>query len=269
MKRLLLAAFMAVLVFSGTAYAQDAGSMIKGKVVSVDTTGRTITVDTEEGQKTIVVQEGAPGFSDVKPGDIVEMSCATATSFGSEHSGKACATNISVISVNTPSTAAPSTAAIFEGVVVSVDPSTNTMVLKDDQGALMTVVVKSASAERLAPGPGGTLKSEPLPMTELKPGTTVRVDCFDSEGKFCANRITVITPGETAGKVYTGQIVSIDPAGKTIVISTTEGQKTLYYQESTTGMPLTPEEVGKRVKAYCLDVEGKSCIRDITEEPAP
>ncbi len=133
----------------------------------------------------------------------------------------------------------------------------------------MTLRIESSSAEKLTPVPGGTIKSEPVPMTELQPGTRVRVDCFDSEGKFCANRVTVVTPGEPAAKVYTGQIVSIDPAGKTIVISTTEGQKTLYYQESTTGMPLTNEEVGKRVKAYCLDVEGKSCIRDITEEPAP
>lgn len=152
---------------------------------------------------------------------------------------------------------------------MSVDPSGKTLVLKNDEGQEMTLKIESSSAEKLTPMPGGTIKSEPVPMTELQPGTRVRVDCFDSEGKFCANRVTVVAPGEPAAKVYTGQIVSIDPAGKTIVISTTEGQKTLYYQESTTGMPLSNEEVGKRVKAYCLDVEGKSCIRDITEEPAP
>jgi uncharacterized protein YqfB (UPF0267 family) len=261
MKRLLLAAFMAVLVVSGTAYAEDAGSTIKGKVVSVDVSGRTIVVDTEQGQKTIVIQEGAQGFSDVKPGDNVEMSCV-------EESGKTCATNVKVIAVNPPNAGVQSTTSVFEGEIVSVDPTSKTMVLKNDQGQEMTVRIEASSAEKLAPGPGG-IKSEPVPMTELQPGTKVRVDCFDSEGKFCANRITVVTPGETAGKVYSGTIVSIDPEGKAIVISTTEGQKTLYYQESTTGVPLTPQEVGKRIKAYCLDVAGKSCIRDITEEPAP
>lgn len=254
---------MAVLVVSGTAYAGDAGYMIKGKVVSVDMAAKTIVVDTEQGQKTILCQ-GAEGLTgaegacspNVKPGDNVEISCL-------DVAGKACAKNITVIAI-----AQPKTTSVFQGEVVSIDPS-GTMVLKNDQGQQMTVKIESSSAEKLTPVPGGTLKSEPVPMTELKPGTTVRVDCFDSEGKFCANRVTVITPGEPAPKVYTGQIVSIDPAGKAIVISTTEGQKTLYYQESTTGMPLAPEEVGKRVKAYCLDVEGKSCIRDITEEPAP
>ena len=98
--------------------------------------------------------------------------------------------------------------------MVSVDPSSKTLVLKNDQGQQMTVEIKSSSAEKLTPMPGGTLKSEPVPMTELQPGTRVRVDCFDSEGKFCANRITVVTPGEQAGKVYTGQIVSIDPDGQ-------------------------------------------------------
>jgi hypothetical protein len=262
MKRLLLAAFMAVLVVSGTAYAEDAGFMVKGKVVSVDMAAKTIVVDTDQGQKTILCQ-GAEGLTgaegacspNVKPGDNVEISCI-------DVSGKACAKNIKVIAIAQPPKS------VFQGEVVSIDPS-GTMVLKNDQGQQMTVRIESSSAEKLTPEPGGTLKSEPVPMTELKPGTTVRVDCFDSEGKFCANRVTVITPGEQAGKVYTGQIVSIDPEGKAIVISTTEGQKTLYYQESTTGMPLTPEEVGKRVQAYCLDVEGKSCIRDITEEPAP
>lgn len=255
MKRLFLAAF-AVLVVFGTAHAQDASYMIKGKVVSVDMTGRTIVVDTDQGQKTIVFKEGTQGFSGVKPGDNVEMSCV-------QEAGSACASDIKVIAVAQPKTS------VFEGEVVSVDPSGKTMVLKNDQGQEMTVTIESASAEKLTPVPGGTLKSEPVPMTELQPGTKVQVDCFDSEGKFCANRVTVITPGETAGKVYTGQIVSIDPEGKAIVISTTEGQKTLYYQESTTGVPLSQEEIGKRIKAYCLDVEGKSCIRDITEEPAP
>jgi arginine repressor len=268
MKRLLLAAFMAVLVVSGTAYAEDAGYMIKGKVVSVDMAAKTIVVDTEQGQKTILCA-GAEGLTgaegacspNVKPGDNVEISCI-------DVSGKACAKNINVIAVNPPNAGAQSTTSVFEGEVVSVDPSNNTMVLKNEQGQEMTVRIQATSAEKLAPGEGG-IKSEPVPMTELKPGAKVRVDCFDSEGKFCANRITVVTPGETAGKVYSGTIVSIDPEGKAIVISTTEGQKTLYYQESTTGMALTPQEVGKRVKAYCLDVAGKSCIRDITEESAP
>ncbi len=262
MKRILLAAFTAVLIVSGIAYADDAGYMIKGKVVSVDMAAKTVVVDTDQGQKTILFQ-GAEGLTgaegacspNVKVGDNVEISCV-------DVSGKACGKNIKVIAIAQKTS-------VFEGVVVSVDPSGKTLVLKNDEGQEMTLKIESSSAEKLTPMPGGTIKSEPVPMTELQPGTRVRVDCFDSEGKFCANRVTVVAPGEPAAKVYTGQIVSIDPAGKTIVISTTEGQKTLYYQESTTGMPLSNEEVGKRVKAYCLDVEGKSCIRDITEEPAP
>ncbi len=142
---------MAVLVVSGIAYADDAGYMIKGKVVSVDMAAKTVVVDTDQGQKTILFQ-GAEGLTgaegacspNVKPGDNVEISCV-------DVSGKACGKNIKVIAIAQKTS-------VFEGEVVSVDPSGKTLVLKNDQGQEMTLRIESSSAEKLTPMPGGTYK---------------------------------------------------------------------------------------------------------------
>jgi hypothetical protein len=233
---------------------------VTGKVVSIDPAGKTIVVGTPEGEKTVVFQEGTQGFTEVKPGMSVEMTCI-------DLEGKACAKNIKVISVG--EAAAPLPTKSFEGEVISIDPEGKTVVIKNPKGEQMTIEVKTPTAEKTAPT--ATAPAVTMPVTELKPGMQIKADCFDAGGKFCASKITVVSPEAAAKPVETevvGEISSIDSTGKSVVIKTVTGEKTLYYQPTTTGASMSELEVGKKIKAYCLDVEGKTCIRDIKAAPA-
>ncbi|HLB24793.1 MAG TPA: hypothetical protein VJM83_00545 [Nitrospirota bacterium] len=257
------AAFFAVVLIAAAALAADAGYTVRGEVVSIDPAGKTVVINTAEGEKTVVFQEGVRGFTDLKPGMSVEMTCI-------DMEGRSCAKDVKVISV----AEATKPTQTFEGEVVSIDPGGKTIVIKSAKGEEMTMQVMTPTVERMVPKPGAPatekmVEVEQMPVTEIKPGMMLRVDCFDSEGKFCAKRITVIPPSEAGVPVqeFTGEIVSIDPAGKSVVIKTATEEKTLYYQESTAGLPLDKLETGKKVKAYCLDVVGKSCIREINEQP--
>ena len=256
--RKLVLLFIAAAFVAGMAtivYADEYS--VKGKVVSIDPAGKTIVIDTSEGQKTVVFQEGTQGFTEVKPGMSVEMTCI-------DQEGKACAKNIKVISV----AEAAKPTKTFEGEVVSIDPEGKTVVIKNPKGEQMTIEVKTPTVEKTAPT--ATAPAETMPVTELKPGMQIKADCFDVEGKFCASKIAVVSPEAAAKPVETevvGEISSIDSTGKSVVIKTVTGEKTLYYQPTTTGAPMSDLEVGKKIKAYCLDVEGKSCIRDITAAP--
>src|SRR3990172_6961168 len=113
--RKLLACVLSVAFVLGLALAvqaeEQAGYTITGKVVSIDPAGKTIVIQTTEGEKTVVFQEGTQGFTEVKPGMSVEMTCI-------DMEGKACAKEVKVISA---SEAAKPTHT-FEGEVVSIDP---------------------------------------------------------------------------------------------------------------------------------------------------
>lgn len=263
MRKLVLLLFTALFVAGMVSVVYADEYSVKGKVVSIDPTGRTIVIDTSEGQKTVIFQEGTSGFTEVKPGMSVEMTCI-------DQEGKACAKDIKVISAGEATTPLPTKS--FEGQVISIDPEGKTVVIKNPKGEEMTIEVKTPTVEK-APAPGeAAAPPATMPVTELKPGMEIKADCFDVGGKFCASRITVVSPEAAAKPVETevvGEISSIDSTGKSVVIKTVTGEKTLYYQPTTTGAPMGELEVGKRVKAYCLDVEGKSCIRDIKTEPAP
>jgi hypothetical protein len=235
---------LAVVISAVVVYADE---VVRGKVVAVDAAGKTIVVNTPTGDRTVVLQEG---IENVKPGMNVEMTCF-------EQDGKSCAKNVSVIDVAGAET--------VQGEVVSIDPGGKSIVIKPPEGEEVTItinsppVVETLTVKEGAPA-GENIACEPLPISMIKPGSMVRVDCFDSGGTFCAKRITVV-PSSTE---IVGKVVSIDPAGNVVVVKTDAGEKRLYYQKSTTGTPLSEVEVDKNVKAYCLDVAGKSCIRDIT-----
>lgn len=238
---------LAVVISAVVVYADE---VVRGKVVAVDAAGKTIVVNTATGDRTVVLQEG---IENVKPGMNVEMTCF-------ELEGKACAKNVKVITVEE--------AQIVQGEVVSIDPGGKSVVIKSPEGKEVTIlinsppVVETLSVKEGAPA-GENIACEPMPISMIKVGSMVRVDCFDSEGKFCARRITVV-PTSTE---ITGKVVSADPAGNVVVVKTAAGEKTLYYQKTTTGAPLSEVQVDKNIKAYCLDVDGKSCIRDITVIP--
>ena len=258
-------AFMAVLsaVFilgmAFAASAEDAGYSVKGKVVSIDPEGKTMVLNTTEGEKTVVIPEGTPGFKDVKPGMDVELTCI-------DQEGKACAKDVKIITAEESAKPGPQT---FQGKVVSVDPEGKTMVLRSDTGEEMTINIASTpTAEMAPPAAGGA--AQQVPLRNVQPGATLKVDCIDVEGKACAQKITVVPFAQASQPVqeYIGEVTSIDPEKKAVVISTEKGVKTLYYQPSTTGIPLTGLETGARIKAYCLDAEGKACIQDINKAPA-
>ncbi len=256
-------AVMLALGVAGFAMADEGGYTVKGKVVSIDPAGKTIVIDTEEGQKTVIFQESTTGFKEVKPGMSVEMNCI-------DVEGKACAKDIKVISIEQ----AGKPVQTFEGQIVSIDSEGKTVVIKNPKGEQMTIQVVGPTQITKETTVEGKTVTQPMEVKELQPGMAVKVDCLDFEGKFCANKITVV-PVQEAGQPVpgaeevTGQVVSIDPEGKSVVIETVTGKKTIYYQPTTTGPGPTQLEVGKRVKAYCLDIEGKSCIKDIAVEPAP
>lgn len=259
-------AFMAVLsaVFilgmALAASAEDAGYPVKGKVFSIDTEGKTMVLNTAEGAKTVVIGPDTPGFKDVKPGMDVEITCM-------DQEGKACAKEVKIITNEETAAAKPSQT--FQGKVVSVDPEGKTMVLRSDTGEEMTINVASTpTAEMAPPAAGGA--AQQVPLQNVQPGTTLKVDCMDVEGKFCAQKITIVPYAQAGQPVqeYIGEVTSIDPEKKAVVVSTEKGVKTLYYQPTTTGIPLTGLETGARIKAYCLDANGKACIQDITRAPA-
>jgi len=203
------------------------------------------------------LQDTTKGVKGVKPGMSVEMTCI-------DVEGKSCAKNIKVISVKE----AGRQVKAVEGEVVSIDPGGKSIVIKSPKGKEMTITIKEAPVvEKMTAKPGApageSLVVEPTTLSEIKSGSKVRVDCFDSEGKSCASRVTVVPSGKASVVEVVGKVVSIDSAGKAVVVKTKGGEKTLYYQKTTTGAPMDKLEVGKRVKAYCLDVEGKTCIKDI------
>jgi len=260
MKKLLslLGVLALVAGFAMTAYAAG-DTVMKGKVVSIDSEGKTIVIDTAEGQKTVVLQKTTKGAKGVKPGMDVEMNCI-------DVEGKACARNIKVISLEDAGKHTKS----VEGEVVSIDPEGKSIVIKSPKGKEMTIIIKKqpvvekVTVKKGAPA-GEKVAVEPTTLSEIKAGSKVKVDCFDSEGKSCASKITVVPVEPLKVMEVTGKVLSIDSAGKAVVVETKSGKQTLYYQKSSTGAPLTQMEVGKRVKAYCLDVDGKTCIRDINE----
>jgi arginine repressor len=265
--RKLLAVFAVVLLALGAVSialaADEGGYSVKGTVVSIDPTGKTIVINTAEGQKTVVYQENTTGLKEVMPGMSVEMTCI-------DLEGKACATDIKVISIQQSGKPVQT----FEGQVVSIDSEGKTVVIKNPKGEQMTIKVVAPTQITKETTVEGKTVSQPMEMKELQPGMPVKVDCLDFEGKFCASKITVV-PVQEAGKPVpgatevTGEVVSIDSEGKSVVVKTVTGEKTIYYQPTTTGPAPTQLEVGKRVKAFCLDIEGKSCIKDIAVEPAP
>jgi len=235
---------LAVVISAVVVYADE---VVRGKVVAVDAAGKTIVVNTPTGDRTVVLQEG---IENVKPGMVVEMTCF-------QLEDKTCAKNVKVIDVAGSQT--------MEGEVVSIDPGGKSIVIKQPEGKEVTITinapaeVQTLSVKEGAPA-GENIACEPLPISMVKAGSMVRVDCFDSGGTFCARRITVL-PSSTE---IVGKVVSIDPAGNIVVVKTEAGEKKLYYQKTTTGAPLSEVQVDKNIKAYCLDVDGKSCIRDIT-----
>jgi len=254
---------MLMLGMSGMALAGEGGQMVKGKVVSIDPTGKTIVIGTPEGEKTVIFQEETQGLRNVAPGMEVEMTCL-------DVEGKSCVKDVKVISA----TGAGMPARTMEGKVVSIDPDGKSVVIRSSSGAEMKIEVMTEKAEKVMPMPEAKTEEKmmvtTMPVKEIKPGEMIKVDCFDSEGKFCASRITVISPEEAGmaipGGEVMGEVVSIDPDGKSIVVGTPGGKKTLYFQKATTGAAMSEMEVGKKIRAYCLDIEGKSCIRSIEAE---
>ena len=235
---------LAVVVSAVVVYADE---VVRGKVVAVDATAKTIVVNTDAGDRTVMLQEG---IADVAPGMNVEMTCF-------ELDGKSCAKNVKVIHVLESQT--------MQGEVVSIDPGGKSIVIKPPEGKEVTITINAPPEVQMltvkegAPA-GQNIACEPLPIAMIKVGSMVRVDCFDSDGKSCARRITVV-PQSTE---IVGKVVVADPAGNIIVVKTAAGEKKLYYQKATTGAPLSEVQVDKNIRAYCLDVDGKTCIRDIT-----
>lgn len=262
MKTFMYLLFAAALILGAGIPVLAAGAgehAVKGEVVAIDPEGKVVVILTKTGEKTVVIETGTQGMENIKPGMSVEMTCI-------DLEGKSCAKIIKP--------AEPMPSRIMEGEVVSMDPLGKAVIIRTTKGEEVSMEVTTPRAVVVTPAPGAASTEEMLttttmPVTEMKPGSQVKVDCFDMEGKFCANKITVISPEEAgkpvAGEVVSGEVVSIDPAGKSVVIDTEKGKKSLYYQKTTAGKPLSEMEVGTKVRAYCIDVEGKSCIRDIME----
>ena len=262
MKKFMSLMVAAVLVMGSciTVFAAEAGEhVVKGEVLAIDSAGKTLVILTEEGAKTVVVESTTQGLEIIKPGMSVEMTCI-------DLEGRSCAKIIKP--------AAPMPSRIVEGEVISIDPLGKAVVIRTTKGEEVTMEVTTPEAVMVTPAAGAAsteemMTTKTMPVTGIAPGSKVKVDCFDMEGKFCANKITVISPDEAGksvtGEVVSGKVVSIDPASKSVVIDTTTGKKSLYYQKVTSGMPIDEMAVGKKVRAYCIDIEGKSCIKDIME----
>ncbi len=247
-----LSLLASLLLVAGLAVNAFAAETVTGEVVSIDSAGKTLVINTPGGQKHIMLQESTKGLKGVKPGMKVDITCI-------DVEGKSCAEEIKIVSGKE----AVKGASMIEGEVVSIDPEGKTVVIKTKKGKKVTISTKEEPVIKKGTGK----KAETIPATELKPGTMVRVDCIDVEGTTCAKKITII-PAKAAvtGIKLTGEVVSIDPEKKTVVIKTTSGEQTLYYQKSTKGAPISKIETGAKIKAYCLDVEGKTCIKNIDIE---
>jgi arginine repressor len=241
------------MLVAGLAFNAFAEEKVTGEVISIDSAGKTLVINTPGGQKNIVLQETTKGLKGVKPGMKVDITCI-------DVEGKSCAKEIKIVSGKE---AVKGTKTI-EGEVVSIDPEGKTVVIKTKKGKTVTVSTKEEHVIKKGAGK----KAETVPASELKPGTMVRVDCIDVEGTACAKKITIIPAKEAVkgGTEVKGEVVSIDSANKAVVVKTEAGEKTLYYQKSTKGAPISKIETGKQIKAYCLDVEGKSCIKNIEIE---
>lgn len=247
-----LAFLASLLLVAGLAVNAFAEEKVTGDVISIDSAGKTLVINTPGGQKSIVLQETTKGMKGVKPGMKVDITCI-------DVEGKSCAKEIKIVSGKE---AVKGTKTI-EGEVVSIDSEGKTVVLKTKKGKTVTVSTKEEPVIKKGKGK----KAETVPASELTPGTMVRVDCIDVEGTTCAKKITIIPPKEAVkGINLTGEVVSIDPDRKTVVIKTSSGEQTLYYQKSTKGAPISKIETRMKIKAYCLDVEGKSCIKNIEIE---
>lgn len=247
-----LAFLASLLLVAGLAVNAFAEEKVTGEVISIDSAGKTLVINTPGGQKSIVLQETTKGMKGVKPGMKVDITCI-------DVEGKSCAKEIKIVSGKE---AVKGTKTI-EGEVVSIDSEGKTVVLKTKKGKTVTVSTKEEPVIKKGKGK----KAETVPASELTPGTMVRVDCIDVEGTTCAKKITIIPPKEAVkGINLTGEVVSIDPDRKTVVIKTSSGEQTLYYQKSTKGAPISKIETRMKIKAYCLDVEGKSCIKNIEIE---
>lgn len=258
-KFLMMAVLAAFVVMYGVPAMADMEETVRGEVVSIDPGGKAVVIRTEEGTKRFIYQDTVKNITEITPGMEVEMTCI-------DVEGKACAKIIK------PATPLKST--MMEGEIVSIDPGGKAVVIRTTKGEEVKMDVTTPKALVVKPAMEAEtseemLETSTMPVEEMMPGTVVKVDCFDSGGKFCANKITVISPAEAGkpvmGEVVSGEIVSIDPGNKTVVINTEKGERSLYYQKVTSGMPFGEMEINKKVRAYCIDVEGKSCIKDIQE----
>jgi len=251
MKKLFSVFAASVMVF-GLASGVFAADMMKGEVVSIDVAGKSVVIKTDAGEKTVPVKDDAV-LKGIKAGQKVEVNCI-------DIDGKSCASSIKVISGskavkgNKPVT----------GEVVSIDPEGKSVVIKTSKGKEMTIVTTPET--KVMKGSGK--KAEAAAMTDVKPGMKVKMDCMDQEGKSCAKKITIIPAKEAVkgGAEITGEVVSIDSAKKSVVIKTESGEKTIYFQKGSKGIAMDKLEVGKKIKANCIDAEGKSCIKSIEAE---
>ena len=245
--------FASLLLVVGLAVSAFAGDTVTGEVVSIDSAGKTIVINTTGGHQTIVLQESTKGLKGVKPGMKVDITCM-------DVEGKSCAKEIKVVSGKE----AVKGSSMVEGEIVSIDSEGKTVVLKTKKGKTVTISTKQEHVVKRGTGK----KSETVPATELKPGTMVKVDCIDVEGTTCAKKITIIPAKEAVkgGAEVKGEVVSIDSANQSVVIKTSAGEKTIYYQKTSKGAPISKVEVGKKIRANCIDVEGKSCIKSIDIE---
>jgi arginine repressor len=256
-----LAFLASLLLVAGLAVNAFAEEKVTGEVISIDSAGKTLVINTPGGQKSIVLQETTKGMKGVKPGMKVDITCI-------DVEGKSCAKEIKIVSGKSNAEQYREKMGmdvhhVIEGEVVSIDPEGKSVVIKTKKGKTVTVSTKKEPVIKKGKGK----KAETVPASELTPGTMVRVDCIDVEGTTCAKKITIIPPKEAVkGINLTGEVVSIDPEKKSVVIKTSSGEQTLYYQKSTKGAPISKIETRMKIKAYCLDVEGKSCIKNIEIE---
>jgi len=251
--RKLISLLASLMLVAGLAVNAFAAETVTGEVVSIDSAGKTLVINTPGGKKHIMLQESTKGLKGVKPGMKVEITCI-------DVEGKSCAEEIKIVSGKE----AVKGASMIEGEVVSIDPEGKSVVIKTKKGKTVTISTKQKHVIKKGEGK----KAVPATAEELKPGTMVKVDCIDVEGTTCAKKITIIPAKEAVkgGAEVKGEVVSIDSANQAVVIKTAAGERTLYYQKTTKGTPISKVKVGEKIKAYCLDVEGKSCIKNIETE---
>ena len=251
-----------LLLVAGLAVNAFAAETVTGEVVSIDSAGKTLVINTPGGQKSIVLQESTKGLKGVKPGMKVDITCI-------DVEGKSCAEEIKIVSGKSAAEQYREKMGmdvhhVIEGEVVSIDSEGKAVVIKTKKGKVVTISTKEEHVIKKGEGK----KAVPATAEELKPGTMVKVDCIDVEGTTCAKKITIIPAKEAVkgGAEVKGEVVSIDSTSQAVVIKTSAGERTLYYQKTTKGTPISKIKEGEKIKAYCLDVEGKSCIKNIEIE---